>query len=181
VAGTMRARSGSFLPGIAPSNAYACKDGHYLIGANQDGLFKRLSEAMGRPELASDPRFATHAARGANQVELDALIETWTRGLTVDQVEALMLQAAIPAGRIFRAPDMLTDPHFAAREAIIDVPHPRFEGLKMQNVFPKMSATPGSVRSIAPQSVGEHNAEVLEGLLGMTSADIEALRSAAVV
>jgi len=181
VAGVMRARSGSYLPGIAPSNVYRCSDGDYLIGANQDGLFKRLCEAMDRPELASDPRYVDHGSRGANQVELDALIEDWTRTRTIAEVEALMLKFNIPAGRIYRAPDMLADPHFAAREAIIAVPHPRWDGLKMQNVFPKLSATPGSVRSIAPQTVGEHNREVFEGLLGLSPAEIGALAEAGAI
>jgi len=181
VAGVMRARSGSFLPGIAPSNVYKCSDGDYLIGANQDGLFRRLCEAMECPELADDPRYIDHTSRGANQVELDALIEAWTRTRTIAEVEALMLQFNIPAGRIYRAPDMLADPHFAAREAIVEVPHPKWPGLKMQNAFPKLSATPGSIRSIAPQTVGQHNTEVFEGLLGMTAVEIEALAKAGAI
>jgi crotonobetainyl-CoA:carnitine CoA-transferase CaiB-like acyl-CoA transferase len=181
VAGVVRQRSGSFLPGIAPSNVYPCRDGEFMIGANNDGLFARLAKAMGQPELAADPRYATHRARGDNQVELDALIERWTKTLSVDAIEALMIEAAIPAGRVYRAPDMLEDPHFAARQAILDVPHPRWKNLKMQNVFPKLSATPGAVRSIAPQSVGEHNAEVLGGLLGLTEAALEGLRAAGTI
>ena len=181
VAGQMRERSGAYLPGIAPSNVYPCLDGDYLIGANQDGLFRRLAEAMGRPELADDPRYATHSARGANQLELDGLISDWTRILTIEALEALMLQHAIPAGRVYRASEMLADPHFAAREAIIDVPHPRFENLKMQNVVPRLSETPSSIRSIAPQSVGEHNTEVLGGLLGMSDAEIDGLKARGVI
>ena len=181
VAGQTRERSGSFLPGIAPSNVYRCADGDYMIGANQDGIFKRLCEAMGRSELAADPRYADHASRGRNQLELDALIEAWTLGLTIAEVEALMLAHSVPAGKIYRAPEMLDDPHFAAREAIVDVPHPRWPNLKMQNAFPKMSATPGSIRSIAPQSVGEHNSEVLGGLLGMTASEIDALAARGVI
>jgi formyl-CoA transferase len=150
VAGITRERSGSILPGIAPSNVYKCKDGDILIGGNGDPVFRRLCGAMGRPELADDPRYATHGARGERQGELDALIETWTLTLTVDEAEAVLLEKQIPSGRIYRAPEMLNDPHFAARDAIIDVPHPRFESLKMQNVFPKFSEPPGAVRSIAP-------------------------------
>jgi formyl-CoA transferase len=175
VSGIVRERSGSILPGIAPSNVYKCADGDYMIGANQDSLFARLAEVMGRPELASDARYATHVARGAHQAELDRLIEAWTRERTVDQVEALMLAASIPAGRIYRAPDLVADPHIAAREAIVDVPHPRFPGLKMQGVFPKLSATPGSIRSLAPQVVGQHNDEVFRGLLGMGDEEMAAL------
>jgi formyl-CoA transferase len=181
VAGQLRERSGAFLPGIAPSNVYPCLDGEYLIGANQDGLFKRLAEAMGKPELADDPRYSTHAARGANQRDLDALISDWTRTLTIEALEALMLLHAIPAGRIYRAPEMLSDPHFAARDAIVEVPHPRFDNLKMQNVAPRFSQTPSAIRSIAPQSVGEHNTEVLGGLLGMTTQQIDALKARGVI
>jgi crotonobetainyl-CoA:carnitine CoA-transferase CaiB-like acyl-CoA transferase len=181
VAGIVRERSGSILPGIAPSNVYRCQDGDYMIGANNDAIFARLCEAMGRPELAKDARYATHGARGERQTELDQLIEAWTSGLTIDAVEALMLEHSIPAGRIYRAPDMLADPHFEAREAIVEVPHPRWRGLKMQNVFPKLSATPGAIRSIAPQSVGQDNAAVLGGLLGLGEAELAALAKDGVI
>ncbi|WP_419815679.1 CaiB/BaiF CoA transferase family protein [Glacieibacterium sp.] len=172
ISGYVRQRSGSSLPGIAPSNVYKCLDGEFLIGANQDTVFARLCKAMGRPELATDERYATHVARGRNQVELDALVEAWTMKMTVAAVEASMLEHSIPAGGIFRAAEMLEDPHFAAREALVDVPHPRWEGLKMQNVFPKLSRTPGGIRSIAPQSVGQDNAEVYGEVLGLSGDDM---------
>ncbi|MEY4249186.1 MAG: hypothetical protein RJA87_819 [Pseudomonadota bacterium] len=175
--GYIRERSGSFLPGIAPSNVYKCKDGDYLIGANQDTVFGRLCAAMGRPELAKDPRYVDHVSRGKNQLELDALVEDWTKTLTVDELEALMITAGVPAGKIYRAPEMLADPHFAAREAIIDVEHPRWGTLKMQNVFPKLSATPGNVRSIAPQTVGQDNAEVYGSILGLTATELVDLQA----
>lgn len=124
--GFIRQRSGSFLPGIAPSNVYNCKDGEYMIGANKDSLWQRLAEAMGCPELGTDPRYATHLARGENQIELDERINRWTRTLTVDEVDALMIAYSIPAGRVYRAPEMLDDPHFKAREAIIEVETERF-------------------------------------------------------
>lgn len=174
ISGYVRERSGSKLPGIAPSNVYKCADGDYLIGANQDTVFGRLCQAMDRPELASDPRYATHVARGQNQVELDDLIEAWTQTLTIEQVEDKMLEHGIPAGRIYRAEEMLEDPHFAAREALVDVPHPRWPGLKMQNVFPKLSRTPGTIRSIAPQSVGQDN-DTVYGELGLSPEDIAGL------
>lgn len=177
VSGYIRERSGSALPGIAPSNVYPCADGDYLIGANQDAVFARLCAAMGQPELAADPRFADHVARGRNQAALDALIADWTRGKTVAEVERLMIEYAVPAGSIYRAPEMLADPHFAAREAIIEVPTEKWGMLKMQAPVPKLSATPSSVRSPAPVQVGQHNEEVYCGLLGYTGEELAALRT----
>jgi crotonobetainyl-CoA:carnitine CoA-transferase CaiB-like acyl-CoA transferase len=179
--GFIRERSGSILPGIAPSNVYICKDGEYMIGANKDSLWQRLAEAMGMPDLGTDPRYATHLARGHNQLELDELINAWTATLTVDEVDALMIAYSIPAGRVYRAPEMLEDPHFQAREAIIEVETERYGKLKMQGAFPKMSVTPSSVRSPAPSIVGQHNAEIYGGLLGMESAELDRLKAAGAI
>jgi formyl-CoA transferase len=179
--GVIRERSGSILPGIAPSNVYICKDGEYMIGANKDSLWQRLAEAMGRPELGTDERYATHLARGQNQLELDELINAWTKTLTVDEVDALMIAYSIPAGRVYRAPEMLADPHFKAREAIIEVETERFGKLKMQGAFPKLSATPSGVRSPAPSVVGQHNDEVYGQLLGMSGQEIEELKAAGAI
>ena len=172
--GYVRERSGSVLPGIAPSNVYTCSDGDFLIGANQDTVFGRLCTAMGQPELASDPRYIDHISRGKNQTELDVRINAWTATLTVDAVEALMIDHGIPAGRVFKPADMIADPHFQAREALVDVPHPRWDNLKMQGVFPKLSKTPGSIRSIAPQSVGQDN-DVYTEILGLSSDELNDL------
>ncbi|WP_432770239.1 MAG: CoA transferase [Sphingopyxis sp.] len=164
--GTKRRRTGSTLPAIAPSNVYPCKDGEYLIGANQDGVFARLAAAMGRPELSQDDRYATHRARGARQEELDALIGTWTATLTIAELEAKMLAAAVPAGRVYDPEDMFADPHFAAREALVTVPDDEYGTVTMQGVFPKLSATPGAVRRPAPLTVGQDTDEILERWLG---------------
>lgn len=174
--GFIRERSGSILPGIAPSNVYSCSDGEYMIGANKDSLWQRLAEAMGRPELGNDPRYATHIARGQNQLELDELINAWTNTLTVAEVDALMTEYSIPAGRVYRAPEMLEDPHFKAREAIIEVETERFGKLKMQSAFPKLSATPSGVHRAAPALVGQHNKEVYSELLGLGDAELAELQ-----
>ena len=181
VSGHVRARSGSVLEGIAPSNVYPCSDGEYLIGANQDAVFARLCQAMGEPELAHDPRYATHVARGRNQVELDERIAAWTRTLTVEALEASMIEHSVPAGRIFHASEMLADEHFAARDALVEVDSPRWGKFQMQNAFPKLSATPSAIRSLAPASVGEHNDEVYGDLLGMEAAEIDRLRAAGAI
>jgi len=179
--GVVRERSGSILKGIAPSNVYSCKDGEYMIGANKDSLWQRMSAAMGRPELGSDPRFATHVARGANQIELDEIINGWTRTLTVDELDNLMIDAGVPAGRVYRAPEMLDDPHFQAREAIIEVETERFGALKMQGAFPKMSMTPGGVRSPAPSRVGQHNQAIYGDLLGLGADELQRLVEAGTI
>ncbi len=179
--GLIRERSGSILKGIAPSNVYSCKDGEFMIGANKDSLWKRLATVMGQPDLGDDPRFATHLARGANQTEIDTLINDWTLTKTVDEVDALMIEASIPAGRVYRAPDMLADPHFEARGAIIEVETERFGALKMQGAFPKLSGTPSGVRRPAPATVGQHNAEIYGGLLGMSEAELAALAAGGVI
>ena len=179
--GYVRERSGSVLPGIAPSNVYPCKDGEYLIGANQDTVFGRLCDAMGRPELAKDPRYVNHVARGKHQEELDALIGDWTKTLTIAELEDKMVAAGVPAGRLYRPQDMLDDPHFQARDAIIAVPHPRWGEVKMQNVFPKLSATPGSVRRRAPETIGQDNADVYGEMLGLDEAALAELQARGII
>jgi formyl-CoA transferase len=178
--GYVRERTGAILPNVAPSNVYRTSDAMVLIAANQDTVFARLAEAMGQPELATDPRYSTHGARGANQVELDALVERWTATLTTREVLELMDRFGVPAGLIYRAPEMLEDPHFKARNAIVSVPHPDFGELRMQNVAPKLSATPGGVRSPSPE-MGQHNDEVYLRLLGLAAERYEQLKARKVI
>ena len=180
VSGYIRERSGSILPNVAPSNIYQCKDGDILIAANQDSVFSRLCTAMKRPELAEDERFFDHTARGKNQVELDDLIEQWTREFTLDEMDALMDASGVPCGKVYRAPEMLEDPHFQARDAIIDVPDPKWGEVKMQNVFPKLSATPGQVKWTGP-GLGQHNADVFGELLNLSADEIAALEEKKVI
>ncbi len=180
VSGIVRQRSGSILPGIAPSNVYPCSDGEYLIGGNGDAIFARLCQAMGQPELASDPRFATHVARGQHQTLLDDLISDWTRTLTIDQLEGAMIEHSIPAGRIYRAADMLADPHIQARGAITSVPHPVHGEVRMQNCFPLLSDTPSSVRMAAPERPGQHNEEVY-AMIGIDAARLKDMEAAGIV
>lgn len=179
-AGHVRARSGSVLRGIAPSNVYPCRDGELLIAANQDAIFRRLAAAMGQPELADDPRYATHVARGTNQDALDALIAAWTRDQSVADVEETMERHAVPAGRMYAARDMLADPHFAAREALIEVATERHGTLPMQGVFPRLSRTPGGVDRAAPAAVGKDTDEMLAAV-GYDAANLADLRARNIV
>ncbi|HEX5160185.1 MAG TPA: CoA transferase [Steroidobacteraceae bacterium] len=178
--GHVRERSGPILPRIAPSNVYPTRDGIVMIGANQDTVFARLCETMGRAQLASDERYRDHQARGTNQRELDDIIAAWTATLGTRELLERLERAGVPSGLIYRAADMLEDPHFAAREAIVSTPHPQFGHLRMQNVTPRLSATPGSIRTPAP-ALGQHNEEIYGGLLGLDAAAIETLRSRSVI
>ncbi len=181
VVGYVRERTGALIPNVAPSNVYPTADGvGVLIAGNQDTVFKRLAVAMGRPELGDDPRFATHAARGASQLELDELIGEWTITLDSEKLTEVLEANGVPTGRIYRAKEMLEDTHIAAREAIIKIAHPLFGDIRMQGAFPKLSDTPGEVRWVGPE-LGEHTDVVLRDLLGYDDARVDALKAAGVV
>jgi len=178
--GHVRERSGPILPRIAPSNVYPTRDGIVMIGANQDTVFARLAAAMDEPALATNPRYADHQARGANQAELDAVITRWTATLATADLLSLLERHGIPSGLIYRAADMLDDPHFLAREAIVSTPHPQFGSLRMQNVAPRLSVSPSSVRTPAP-SLGQHNTEIYGELLGIAPEILDGYRAHGVI
>lgn len=177
----IRERTGAILPNVSPSNVYPTSDGlMVLIAGNQDTVFKRLAEAMGQPELSANPRYATHSARGAHQKELDDLIGEWTKTLPCQKVIDLMNEYGVPVGKIYRAPDMLEDDHFKARNAIVKIADPLFGDLHMQNVAPKLSLTPGNIRATGP-GLGQHNEYVLKDLLGMAADKIADLNKRGIV
>ena len=181
VAGFIRERTGSMIPNIAPANAYPTRDGRiHLISGNQDTVWRRMAEAMGRPELGTDPRFATHIARGDHQQELDETIAAWTATLDADELRRILDEYAVPNGQIYRAPEMLADEHFEAREAIAWVDSADFGAIPMQNIVPKLSGTPGSINWSGP-ALGEHNDEVLGGILGLDAGAVERLRADGIV
>lgn len=180
ITGHQRERTGSVLPNVAPSNVYPTRDGAMiLIAANQDTVFTRLAAAMGRSDLVDDPRYATHGARGEHQEELDALIAGYTSTVDAEELDKTLVAHAVPVGKIFRVEDMLNDPQFLARESITAVHHPVLGELAMQNVFPRLSRTPGRVRwPGAP--LGAHTDEVL-GELGLAPGQITRLREKGIV
>ncbi|HEY3292245.1 MAG TPA: CaiB/BaiF CoA-transferase family protein [Candidatus Nanopelagicaceae bacterium] len=181
IAGYQRERTGATLPNVAPSNVYPTLDGEMiLIAANQDGVFRRLTGAMNQPELADDVRYSTHSARGSNMEELDGIIARWTTTLKADDLLESLHSAGVPCGRIFRAKDMMNDPHFAAREAIVKLQHPDFGDFAMQNVFPRLSESPGEVRHVGP-TLGQHNQEIYQALLGLNDDELSSLTAAGVI
>jgi len=173
--GYVRERSGSALPGIAPSNLYPCRDGSYvLIAGNADSLYRRLMSAIGRADLRDDPALAKNDGRAAQMARIDDAIAAWTSQRSQAEVLAAMERAEVPAGRIYNAADIAADPHYAARGMIQSVIAGDGEPLKVPGVVPRLSATPGAIRRAAPR-LGEHTEEVLRGL-GYDAARIAALR-----
>jgi formyl-CoA transferase len=179
--GYQRERTGPVLPNVAPSNVYPTSEGDtVLIAANQDSVFGRLATVMQRPDLVTDRRFATHSARGEFMAELDAIIAEWTAGFGADELLEALHLAGVPAGRIYRARDMFVDPHFAAREAIVRLHDAALGEIAMQNVFPKLSATPGRVRAVGPP-LGASNDDIYRGLLGLGEDELRRLATAGVI
>jgi formyl-CoA transferase len=176
-----RERTGSVLPGVAPSNVYPTADGaDILIAANRDTVFQRLCAVMGRAQLAGDDRYRTHHARGTHQEELDQLISAWTRGRKAEELLAQLHEAGVPAGLIYTAQDMLADPHFQARQAIVRLVHQQLGDFPMQNVAPRLSGTPGAIRWLGPE-LGQHNDDIYGRLLGVDEAQREQLASQGII
>jgi formyl-CoA transferase len=176
----VRERSGSTLPGIAPSNLYACRDGAYvLIAGNADALFRRLMRAIGREDLRDDPALAKNDGRAAQMARIDDAIAAWTSKFTQEEVLDTMDKAQVPAGRIYTAADIVADPHYAARGMIQEVLAGDGERLKVPGVIPKLSATPGAIRSPAPK-LGEHTEQIL-GSIGLSRDDISRLREKKII
>ena len=181
VGGYQRERSGATLPNVSPSNIYPTADGDMiLIAANQDTVFGRLTEVMGQTELQSDERFNGHAERGHHMEVLDGIIAEWTSIFDADELLEKLHENGVPAGRIFRVKDMFADPHFQAREAIVRLAHPQIGEFAMHGVFPRLSATPGSVRNVGP-TLGENNEQIYKDLLGMDEKQINSLRTAGII
>jgi len=180
-AGVIRQPSGSTLTGIVPTNTYLCKDGKYvIIGGNGDSIFKRLAVAMGRPDLAEDPRLADNAGRVEHEQELDEIIGGWTGALNSDEVLAILEEARVPCGPIYSVADMFEDEHYHARglfeEVLVDG-----EALKIPAMIPRLQATPGRTDWPGPAEVGAHNAEVYGGLLGLSSEKLARLQDAGII
>ena len=178
--GVVRERTGSILPGIAPTSAYRCADGSFvLIAANGDSIFQRLCRAMGRGDLAADPSLAHNDGRAARQEWLDGEIERWTLARSPDDVVAAMEAADVPASKIYTIRDIVADAQYRAREMIRDIRLADGSALKVPAVVPKLSATPGGFEGGGP-ALGEHTDEVLREI-DYDAATIAALRARGIV
>lgn len=177
--GVVREPAGSAMPGIAPTNAYRCNDGVVLVAGNGDGIFKRLMQAIGRDDLGADPQLAQNPGRVARVAEIDAAIEAWTLQRSVGDVLARLGEAQVPAGRVYTAKDIVEDPHFRARDMILQQATRDGHTLEVPGIVPKLSGTPGSVRSSAPRLGDDTDAVLRE--LGFAEERIAALRQRKVV
>ncbi|MEB2646374.1 CoA transferase [Pseudomonas sp. C 49-2] len=178
--GHVRERSGGALPGIAPSNTYLTADGAYVvIAGNSDPIYKRLMHTIGRADLAEAPEFAHNDGRAAKSGLLDAAITHWTSSLPIDHVLSALEAAEVPAGRIYSVANIVSDPHYQARDMLLNAELPGGVSVKMPGIVPKLSDTPGGVNWQGP-SLGQHTDEIL-GSLGLSGADIQRLKTSGVV
>lgn len=173
--GEVRQAGGSALPGIAPSNAYLCADGGYvLVAGNGDSIFKRLMNLIGRADLANDPALENNDGRVARVAELDQAIGIWAQTMTTDQALELLDTVAVPAGKIYTVADIASDPHYKARGNIESIQMHDGTKLDVPSVLPKLSRTPGSIKTLAP-NIGENTDEILHSL-GLTEAQVASLK-----
>jgi len=178
--GAVRGAAGSALPGIAPSNAYLCRDGGYaLIAGNGDSIFRRLMAVVERPDLAADPRLADNAGRVARVAELDQAIGAWTAQRSVDEVLKALDEASVPAGKIYSVADIAADPHYRARGMLQSLTMDDGSEVTVPGIVPKLSRTPGSHRRNAP-AIGQDTDAVLREI-GLSARQISELKRRGVV
>jgi formyl-CoA transferase len=174
--GIVRGPSGTGLEGVAPSNIFESSDGTWIvIAANADNVFRRLCEAMEQPELANDPRFATHLARGDNQEELESIVAAWAKRHTGADIDRILNDAGVICGPIYTIADIFEDEHYRAREMLVTHEDPDFGEYIGPGIVPKLSETPGEVRWSASWDEGSHNGDVYSGLLGLSDEELDTL------
>jgi formyl-CoA transferase len=180
--GVVREPAGTNLAGIAPSNIFKSRDDLWMvIAANNDNLFRRLCDAMDLSELADDPRFATHAARGENQEEIEGIVAAWAAERDAAEIDRVLNEAGVVCGPIYTVAEIFRDPQYAAREMLVEHVDPEFGPYIGPGVVPKFSDTPGAVRWSGTWEHGSHNEEVYGGLLGLSDADLGRLREDGVI
>jgi succinyl-CoA---D-citramalate CoA-transferase len=180
--GIVRGPSGTGLKGVAPSNIFKSRDGKWVVvAANQNNVFRRLCEAMGMSDLADDPRFATHLARGEHQTEIERIIADWAAQLDATEIGARLDEHGVVCGPIYTIADIFEDPQFKAREMLVEHEDPEFGSYIGPGVVPKFSSTPGHVRWSGTWEEGSHNHEVFCELLGLSEGELDDLKRAGIV
>jgi len=180
--GVVRHPTGTVLPHVAPSNVYRSKDGRWVvIAANAENLWQRLCKVIGREDLLDNPRYATHPLRGEHMVELDEIISEWAAQHDAAEIDQLLNDAKVVCGPVYTIADIFGDPHFKAREMLIEMEDPELGRLTAPGIVPKLSRTPGQARFTGPWELGSHNAEVYGELLGMSEDELAELKSEGVL
>lgn len=180
--GIVRQPSGTGIKGVAPSNIFKSRDDLWVvIAANQDNVFRRLCEAIGQPELADDPRFVTHLARGEHQEEIERIVADWAVQHDALEIDRVLNEAGVVCGPIYTVAEIFEDPQFAARDMLVEHVDPEFGPYIGPGIVPKFSATPGEVRWSGTWEEGSHNDEIYRGLLGLGDAELADLREAGIV
>ena len=180
--GIVREPTGTGLKGVAPSNIFKSRDGLWVvIAANQDNVFRRLCEAMGRSELADDPKYATHLARGENQEAIEGIVAEWAARHDAREIDRILNDAGVVCGPIYTMAEIFEDPQFKARDMLVEHVDPEFGPYIGPGIVPKFSETPGEVRWSGPWQEGSHNEEIYLGLLGLTASELDGLREDGVV
>ena len=173
--GEVRQAAGSALPGIAPTNAYLCADGGYvLVAGNGDSIFKRLMTVIGRDDLGNDPLLENNDGRVKRVAELDQAIGEWAKTVSTDKALEILDSVAVPVGRIYTVADIANDPHYKARENIQTIQMRDGSKLDVPGVIPKLSRTPGSIKTLAPD-IGENTDEILRGI-GLSDFQVASLK-----
>jgi formyl-CoA transferase len=180
--GIVRGPQGTNLKGIAPSNIFKSKDDSWVvIAANADNVFRRLCDAIERPELADDVRFATHLARGDNQDEIEGIVADWAAQHDAAEIDRVLNEAGVICGPIYTIADIFDDPQYKAREMLLEHVDPEFGPYIGPGIVPRLTRTPGAVRWSATWEEGSHNADVYSGLLGLSEDEIAALHEEGVI
>ena len=178
---TIANRTGAALADSAPNNLYPTKDGGFVhITGNHDGVFRRLAGAMGRAELLSDPRFKTLVDRNRNSSEIDAIVAAWTKQHSVQELEQKLLVAEVPASRVFTIADVFADPHYRAREMLIETPDDDWGSVTLAAPVPKLSKTPGRVRKSGGR-IGQDTRRILTEIAHLPADEIDDLEAAGVI
>jgi crotonobetainyl-CoA:carnitine CoA-transferase CaiB-like acyl-CoA transferase len=181
LSGRNRERSANYFPGVVPAEQFETADGHFLIiNATTQRVFERLCMAMGQPELVNDSRFTPREALRENHAAIHAIVGDWVKTLTLEECQAALDHAGVPATKVYATSDIVSDPHYAAREQVVKLESGKFGEIMQPGVVPRLTGTPGRVPGRAP-TLGEHNEEILMGLLGLDSADFDQLCAQGVI
>ncbi|WP_152656672.1 CaiB/BaiF CoA-transferase family protein [Oceanobacillus sp. CFH 90083] len=181
ITGEIRERTGSTLPGVAPSNSYICADGSYvIIGGNGDRIFQRLMTAIGKEDMANDPKYATNQDRVNNVEYIDDVIGAWTKQHPIEEVQRILDEASVPVSPIYSIKDIINDVHYNARDMIQEIELNDGKKIKTPGIVPKLSETPGTIETNGP-ALGEHNEEIYKEFLNFSYEDFKRLKEGGII